>query len=109
MAYLVCVQELKQIVDLVYRHGLAGMRQMISDTAEYGDYTRGRRIVSSETKAEMNRILEEIRDGRFAREWLAEARAGDSAIRALRDRQQTHPIEQAGRAVRDLMPWLDAE
>ena len=87
VAYLVCVQELKQIVDLVYQHGPSGMRQMISTTAEYGDYTRGPRIVTAETKAEMGRILEEIRDGRFAREWLAEAQSGGPAFQALRSQR----------------------
>ena len=107
VAYLVCVQELKQIVDLVYQRGLCGMRQMISNTAEYGDYTRGPRIVTAETKAEMRRILEEVRDGRFAREWFAESQSGGAAFQALRSQQQAHPIEPAGRNVRKLMPWLD--
>ena len=109
MAYLVCVHELKQIVDLVYQGGLGQMRQMISNTAEYGDYTRGPRIITAETKAEMKRILAEIRDGRFAREWLAKSQAGGPAFHAMRSQQQTHPIEEAGRRVRKLMPWLGAD
>jgi ketol-acid reductoisomerase len=109
VAYLVCVQELKQIVDLVYQGGLSRMRQIISDTAEYGDYTRGPRIITPETKAEMKRILDEVRDGRFAREWFAEAQSGGRTFEALRAQHQAHPIEEAGRGARKLIPWLDHE
>jgi len=102
IAYIVSVHEVKQIVDLIYQGGLSHMRRSVSNTAEYGDYTRGRRIVTDQTKAEMRRILAEIRDGRFAREWVAENRAGAANFEEMRQREQTHSIEQIGRRLRKL-------
>ncbi|MDQ4068796.1 MAG: ketol-acid reductoisomerase [Actinomycetota bacterium] len=107
-AYFECLHELKLIVDLMYEHGISGMRFSISDTAEYGDMTRGPRIINAETRAEMARILEEIRDGRFAEEWIAENRAGRPRFNELRAKGQQHPIEQVGQELRAMMPWIAA-
>ena len=106
IAYFACVHEVKQIVDLVYQGGLDEMRRSISNTAEYGDRTRGPRIITHQTKAEMKRILEEIRDGRFAHEWMCESRSGAAALEALRRLDQGDPIEVVGRKMRRLMPWI---
>ncbi len=108
VAYFECLHELKLIVDLMYEHGISGMRFSISDTAEYGDYTRGPRIINEETKAEMKRILEEIRDGRFAEEWVAENRNGRPNFNEHRRQAQSHPIEQVGSELRAMMPWISA-
>jgi ketol-acid reductoisomerase len=108
VAYFECLHELKLIVDLMYENGISGMRFSISDTAEYGDYTRGPRIITDETKAEMGRILEEIRDGRFAEEWVAENRAGRPRFNELRQKGQEHPIEKVGADLRAMMPWISA-
>ncbi|MGI9032113.1 MAG: ketol-acid reductoisomerase [Acidimicrobiales bacterium] len=107
-AYFECLHELKLIVDLMYENGISGMRFSISDTAEYGDYTRGPRIITPETRAEMARILEEIRDGRFAEEWIAENRAGRSRFNELRKKGEEHPIEKVGTELRSMMPWISA-
>ncbi len=107
MAYFECLHELKLIVDLMYRGGLGFMRYSISDTAEYGDYTRGPRLITAETRAEMQRILQEIRDGRFAREWLAENKAGRPNFERMRQTDRDHPIEQVGRKLRAMMPWSE--
>ena len=107
MAYFECLHELKLIVDLMYRGGLKFMRFSISDTAEYGDYTRGPRIVTQETRAEMRRILQEIQDGRFAREWLAENRVGRPNFDRMRQADDNHPIEKVGRELRAMMPWSE--
>jgi ketol-acid reductoisomerase len=107
-AYFECLHELKLIVDLMYENGISGMRFSISDTAEYGDYTRGPRIITDETRAEMGRILEEIRDGRFAEEWIAENRAGRPRFNELRARGQEHQIEKVGADLRAMMPWISA-
>jgi ketol-acid reductoisomerase len=108
VAYFECLHELKLIVDLMYEHGISGMRFSISDTAEYGDYTRGPRIINDETRAEMRRILEEVRDGRFAEEWVAENRAGRPRFNQLRQAAQEHPIEAVGAELRSMMPWISA-
>jgi ketol-acid reductoisomerase len=105
MAYFECLHELKLIVDLMYRGGMQFMRHSISDTAEYGDYTRGPRLITEETRAEMRRILEEIRDGSFAREWLAENRAGRPEFERLRRVDRDHEIERVGKVLRAMMPW----
>ncbi len=105
MAYFECLHELKLIVDLMYRGGMQFMRYSISDTAEYGDYTRGPRLVTEETRAEMRRILEEVRDGSFAREWLGENRAGRPHFERLRQADRDHAIEQVGKLLRAMMPW----
>ena len=107
-AYFECLHELKLIVDLMYENGISGMRFSISDTAEYGDLTRGPRIINAETRAEMKRILEEIRDGRFAEEWIAENRAGRPRFNELRAKGQDHPIEKVGSELRAMMPWIAA-
>jgi len=107
MAYFECLHELKLIVDLMYRGGLRFMRHSISDTAEYGDYTRGPRLVTEDTRAEMRRILQEIQDGRFAREWLAENRVGRPNFERMRQADDDHRIEQVGRQLRAMMPWSE--
>ncbi len=106
IAYFECCHELKLIVDLIYEGGLAFMRYSISDTAEYGDLTRGPRIVNEKVKEEMKRILEEIQSGRFAREWILENQAGRPVMNALRRREAEHPIEEVGKRLRAMMPWL---
>jgi ketol-acid reductoisomerase len=107
MAYFECLHELKLIVDLMYRGGLQFMRYSISDTAEYGDYTRGPRLITEETRAEMQRILEEIRNGSFAREWLDENRAGRPNFERMRREDREHLIEQVGPQLRAMMPWAE--
>jgi ketol-acid reductoisomerase len=108
MAYFECLHELKLIVDLMYEGGIANMRYSISNTAEYGDFTRGPRVVTEETKAEMRRILKEIQTGQFAREFIAENHAGAPVLKAMRRLGQEHPIEQVGSRLRDMMPWIKA-
>jgi len=108
-AYLECVHELKQIVDLIYERGLSGMRKKISNTAEYGDLTRGPRLITEETRREMKRILDEVRSGTFAREWIAEHRSGSAKFKKLYDADVNTLYEQAGKTVRSLMPWLSAQ
>jgi ketol-acid reductoisomerase len=106
MAYFECLHELKLIVDLMYEKGLAGMRYSISNTAEYGDYTRGRRIVDEHVRAQMKDILREIQSGDFAREWIAENRAGQEHFRALREQQARTQVEDVGRELRSHMDWI---
>ncbi|MBX7159876.1 MAG: ketol-acid reductoisomerase [Acidimicrobiia bacterium] len=106
-AYFECLHELKLIVDLLYEGGMTKMRHSISDTAEYGDLTRGPRIVNADTKAEMKRILGEIQDGRFATEFILENQAGQPTFKALRRKGSEHEIEQVGAEVRSMMPWLN--
>lgn len=106
MAYFECVHELKLIVDLIYENGIAGMRYSISDTAEYGDLTRGPRIITEETKDEMRQILSEIQSGEFAREWILENQANKPVFNALRNKDLNHSVEIVGKKLRGLMPWL---
>ncbi len=106
VAYFECLHELKLIVDLLYEGGLAHMRWSISDTAEYGDYTRGPRIITDETRAEMKRILKEIQQGDFAREFILENQAGRPRMTALRLINAEHQIEKVGAGLRSMMPWL---
>ncbi len=106
MAYFECLHEVKLIVDLIYEGGLANMRYSISNTAEYGDYTRGSRIVTDATKAEMKRVLDDIQSGRFARDWVLENKAGQASFKAMRRRAAEHPIEQVGEKLRAMMPWI---
>ncbi len=106
VAYFECLHELKLIVDLIYEHGLAGMRYSISDTAEYGDYTRGPRVVNDRVKEEMKRILGEIQRGEFAREFVLEAQANYPVLNAHRKTEAEHPIEKVGKKLRDMMPFL---
>ncbi len=105
-AYFETLHELKLIVDLLYEGGLSWMRYSVSDTAEYGDYTRGNRIITDETRAEMRRILSEIQSGAFANEWLAQAREGAPFLLEQRAANRNHPVEVVGRQLRDMMPFL---
>ena len=107
MAYFECLHELKLIVDLMYRGGLQFMRHSISDTAEYGDYTRGPKVITDETRAAMQKILDDVRDGSFAREWLAESRSGRSNFERLRQVDREHEIERVGAQLRAMMPWSE--
>ncbi len=107
-AYFECLHELKLIVDLMYEQGISGMRYSISTTAEYGDVTRGPRIINEDTKAEMRAILEEIRSGQFAEEFIGEVRSGGSNFDALRKQGKDHQVEQVGSGLRDMMPWISA-
>ena len=109
MAYFECMHELKLIVDLFYQGGLNYMRYSVSNTAEYGDYTRGPRIVTDETKKEMRRILSEIQSGQFAREWILENKANAPGFKATRRRERLHPIEEVGRKLRRLMSWIKSK
>lgn len=106
MAYFECLHEVKLIVDLMYEGGMANMRYSISNTAEYGDYTRGPRIVTDETRAEMKRVLDDIQAGRFARDWVNECAAGQPSFKAMRRREADHQIEEVGERLRAMMPWL---
>jgi len=108
MAYFECLHELKLIVDLMYEGGIANMRYSISNTAEYGDLTRGPRVVNAETKAEMKRILTEIQNGEFAREFILENQAGAATLKAKRRLGREHPIEQVGERLRSMMSWISA-
>ncbi len=108
MAYFECLHELKLIVDLMYEGGIANMRYSISNTAEYGDYTRGPRIVTDATKAEMKKILKEIQSGQFAKEWMGENEAGCKRFHELRAKGAAHPIEEVGARLREMMPWIKA-
>src|SRR6202043_2809082 len=105
-AYFECLHEVKLIVDLMYENGISGMRFSISDTAEYGDLTRGPRIVNESVRAEMKRILEDIRSGAFADEWIAENRAGRPRFNQLREAGRHHPIEKVGQELRAMMPFI---
>jgi ketol-acid reductoisomerase len=107
VAYFECLHELKLIVDLMYEGGIARMRYSISDTAEYGDLTRGPRIIDEHVKQSMKDILGEIKDGTFASEWVAEDDAGRPNFTALRDKGAAHPIETTGAHLRGLMSWVD--
>jgi ketol-acid reductoisomerase len=107
MAYFECLHELKLIVDLMHEKGLAGMRYSISNTAEYGDYTRGKRVITQETRAKMREILREIQSGDFAREWIAENRAGQESFKRMRSEQANSQIEQVGAELRSHMGWLE--
>lgn len=109
IAFFECMHELKLIVDLIYRGGLAYMRYSISDTAEYGDLTRGKRIVTEQTRAEMKKILGEIQSGEFARDWILENQAGRPMFRALRERERRLLVEEVGTRLRAMMPFLDAK
>ncbi len=107
MAYFECVHEIKLIVDLIHENGLSGMRYSISDTAEYGDLTRGPRLITDETKEEMKYILEEIQNGEFAREWILENQANRPVFNALRKKDMESQVEKVGKELRGLMPWLN--
>ena len=106
VAYFECMHEMKLIVDLFYQGGLAYMRYSVSDTAEYGDYTRGPRIINEQTKVEMKKILGEIQSGQFAREWVLENHANRAGFLAMRRRDAEHPIEEVGSRLRKMMSWI---
>ncbi len=109
MAYFECMHELKLIVDLFYQGGLNYMRYSISNTAEFGDYTRGPRIVTDETKKEMKKILTEIQTGEFAKEWILENKANQAAFKATRRLERNHEIESVGKNLRSMMSWIDSK
>src|SRR5258708_4122775 len=109
MAYFECMHELKLIVDLMYQGGLNYMRYSISNTAEFGDYTRGPRIVTDETKAEMKKILKEIREGQFAKEWILENKANQPTFQAIRRRERSHPVEVGGKQLRSIRTWIKSQ
>ena len=106
MAYFECLHEVKLIVDLIYEGGIANMRYSISNTARYGDLTRGPRIITEETKKEMKKILTEIQDGKFAGEWLLECKVNKPTFNALAKKGEEHSIEDVGGKLRAMMPWL---
>ncbi len=106
MAYFECLHEVKLIVDLIYEGGMANMRYSISNTAEYGDYRTGPRIITAETKAEMKRVLEDIQSGRFVRDWMTECKVGQPSFKAIRRRNAEHEIEKVGEKLRAMMPWI---
>ncbi|HEY4473366.1 MAG TPA: ketol-acid reductoisomerase, partial [Stellaceae bacterium] len=106
MAYFECCHEVKLIVDLIYEGGIANMRYSVSNTAEYGDYSRGPRIIDEHVRAEMKKVLAEIQSGRFAREWVLENNAGQPSFKAMRRREAQHPIEEVGEQLRAMMPWI---
>jgi ketol-acid reductoisomerase len=106
MAYFECLHEVKLIVDLIYEGGIANMNYSISNTAEYGEYVSGPRVVTAETKAEMKRILADIQTGRFVRDWMTECAAGQPSFKATRRRAAEHPIEDVGGRLRAMMPWI---
>jgi ketol-acid reductoisomerase len=108
MAYFECLHEVKLIVDLIYEGGIANMNYSISNTAEYGEYVTGPRIITPETKAEMKRVLEDIQSGRFTRDWMLENRVHQTSFKATRRRNAEHPIEQVGEQLRGMMPWIGA-
>ncbi len=109
MAYFECLHELKLIVDLMYEKGISGMRYSISNTAEYGDLTRGKRVITDETRASMKQILGEIQSGAFAREWIAENNAGQEHFKSMREEGQKTQIESTGKELRSMMDWIETE
>jgi ketol-acid reductoisomerase len=109
MAYFECLHEVKLIADLIYEGGITNMRYSISNTAQYGDLTRGPRVINQSVKAEMKKILEEIQSGKFAKEWILECRAGKPVFNALTRKGEEHPIEEVGKRLRAMMPWIQRE
>ncbi len=107
IAYFECLHELKLITDMIHTHGITGMRARVSDTAEYGDLTRGRRIITEETRKEMKKILNEIQSGEFAKEWILENKTGRPVFNALSKKDEEHPIEKVGKKLRSMMSWLE--
>ena len=106
MAYFECLHEVKLIVDLMYEGGLANMRYSISNTAEYGDYVTGKRIITEDTRKEMKRVLEDIQSGKFARDWMQECKVNQPSFKATRRRASEHKLEEVGQKLRDMMPWI---
>jgi len=109
LAYFECLHELKLIVDLMYEKGISGMRYSISNTAEYGDLTRGKRVITDETREAMRKILGEIQSGEFAREWIAENRAGQENFQRMREEGKDHQVEREGKELRSMMAWIDQD
>ena len=109
LAYFECAHELKLIVDLIYEKGISGMRYSISNTAEYGDMTRGKRVIGEPTREAMKQILADIQSGEFAREWIAENRAGQENFKRMREEQASHQIEREGKELRSMMDWIETE
>jgi ketol-acid reductoisomerase len=109
LAYFECLHELKLIADLMYEKGIQGMRYSISNTAEYGDMTRGKRVVGEESRAAMKKILDQIQSGEFAREWIAENRAGGENLSRMREEGADHEVEEVGKDLRQMMPWIETE
>ena len=109
MAYFECLHEVKLIVDLIYEGGIANMRYSISNTAEYGDYVTVKRIITPETKKEIKRVLEDIKSGRLARDWMLENKVNAPGFKATRRRERLHPIEEVGRKLRRLMSWIKSK
>jgi ketol-acid reductoisomerase len=107
LAYFECLHELKLIVDLMYEKGITGMRDSISNTAEYGDLTRGNRVIGDETRAAMRQILSDIQSGEFAKEWIAENRAGQENFQRMREEQKNHQVEKVGADLRAMFPWIE--
>ena len=109
LAYFECLHELKLIVDLMYENGIQGMRHSISNTAEYGDMTRGKKVITAQTREAMRKLLADIQSGEFAKEWIAENRAGAENFQRMRDEAAGQQIEQVGKELRKMMPWIDAD
>ncbi len=109
MAYFECLHEVKLIVDLIYEGGIANMRYSISNTAEYGDMTRGKKVIGPEARKAMKAILADIQSGKFADEWITEHRCGSPHFRELRKEASKHPVEDVGAKLRGLMPWLASD
>lgn len=107
IAYFECLHELKLITDLIYKEGISGMRKRVSDTAEYGDITRGKRVINNQTRAEMKKILSEIRSGEFAKEWIKENEAGRPNYKKITEEEKGHLIEKIGKKLRSMMPWIE--
>jgi len=106
MAYFECLHEVKLIVDLIYEGGIANMNYSISNTAEWGEYVSGPRIITAETKAEMKRVLKDIQTGKFTSDWMQEYRAGGSRFKGIRRMNDSHQIEEVGAKLRGMMPWI---
>lgn len=107
IAYFECLHELKLITDLVYQYGIQGMRQRVSDTAEYGDMTRGKVVINASTRKRMKKMLKDVQSGKFAREWIRENEAGRPKFNEMRKKEANHPIEEVGRRLREMMPWME--
>ncbi|MBU3933871.1 MAG: ketol-acid reductoisomerase [Candidatus Omnitrophica bacterium] len=106
IAYFECLHELKLITDLIYQYGIQGMRQRVSDTAEYGDMTRGKVVIDERTRKKMKKLLKDVRSGKFAREWIKENEAGRPKFNEMRKEEAAHPVEEVGRKLREMMPWM---
>jgi ketol-acid reductoisomerase len=106
MAYFECVHEVKLIVDLIYEGGIANMNYSVSNTAEYGEYVSGPRVITEQTRAEMKKVLADIQSGRFTRDWMLENKVNQTSFKATRAKLAEHPIEQVGAKLREMMPWI---